>query len=120
MTRLLTTDLWYRTYQAALNLRTEYWLIVDGVSQPDPLNPRSLAFPSASDQFNGLSPEESWFELPEASAQPWLTQSPKGSAGTVEYLRLASRILSNERPLTIYTPPGYPQGNESYPLLVLF
>lgn len=131
MTRLLDTDLWYRTYKARTDARFTYNLSPNDSLIPfekidlrdpkaemqrvstfklDPLNPK---------RFVGL-PATSLLELPGAPAQPWIKRLPGVPAGKVEEKRLKSAILGNERKVWVYTPPGYKTDGEPYGLLVLF
>jgi enterochelin esterase-like enzyme len=121
MTRLLDTDLWYRTYRFRRDLRTQYRIVVDGIEQPDPLNPRTIVFPGGDEQ--GFQ-EQDWvlsvLELPAAPPQPWLMPRPGVGRGQIVHHRLRSDILNNERRISVYTPFGYAPEGDRYPLLVLF
>lgn len=131
MTRLLDTDLWYRTYKVRKDARFTYNLSPNDSLVPfekidlrdqkaemqristfklDPLNPKS---------YLGL-PSTSLLELPGAPPQPWIKRSPDVPAGKVEEKRLKSAILGNERKAWVYTPPGYKTDGEPYGLMVLF
>lgn len=115
------TDVWFASYIARSDLRTEYWFVVDGVTQTDPLNPRQLVFPPDEDSSASGGKRRSWFELPDALPSPPITLPPETPARPMERWRLRSAILGNERPITVYTPPGYtPSAGGPYPLLILF
>jgi len=131
MSRLLDTDLWYKTYKVRSDARFSYNLspndsllsfgeinlkdqkeVLKRIStfKTDPLNPKTyLGFPPTS-----------LVELPDAPAQPWIKRLPDVPAGKVEEKRLKSAILNNERKAWVYTPPGYRIDGEVYGLMVLF
>jgi enterochelin esterase-like enzyme len=134
MTRLLDTNLWYKTYQVQKDLRGVYTLSVnDPLTQsaeesvgsdtrfvPDPLNP---------DQFVAHKDEEfpdsqevvfSIFELPGAPEQPWIVPQSDEAKGQIDAHRLRSPILDNERRVWVYTTVGYTKSSEPYHLLLLF
>jgi len=131
MARLGDTDLWFRTYRVRNDARFTYSLSPNDSLIPltkldpkdtkammqrvatfkaDPLNPR---------RFPGLPPS-SFVELPGAPPQPWITKQPDVPAGTLEWKKLKSAILNNERSIGVYTPPGYKTDGQPYGLLVLF
>jgi enterochelin esterase family protein len=131
MTRLLDTDVWYRTYKVRNDARFSYNLSVNDSLVPyskidltdqkavmqristyktDPLNPKS---------YLGLPPS-SLVELPAAPPQPWIKRSPDVPSGKIEEKRVKSAILGNERKAWVYTPPGYKIDGEPYPLMVVF
>jgi len=118
MTRLPGSDLWLKSYRVRRGLRTEYWFVPDGVPQPDPRNPRMLVFPPDEDAFWDKTVPESWFEVPPATPS-WL-DGHADPAGRVERVRLRSRVLGNERPITIYATPGYDAARDGAPLVLLF
>lgn len=115
------TDVWFGSYAARSDLRTEYWLVVDGVAQADTLNPRLLVFPPDEDSSPSGGTRRSWFELPSALPSPPISLSPGTPMRAMERWRLRSAILGNERPITLYTPAGYTASSASpYPLVILF
>jgi enterochelin esterase family protein len=136
LTRLLNTDLWYRTYQARADLRTTYrlspndplteitreddWKTRTATFQFDPLNPHKFFFPRDEEDPDDEDLFVSVLELPEAPPQPWITSRTGVPKGQVEMHRLRSTILDNERRVWIYTPPGYIAAGEPCGLLLLF
>jgi len=131
MARLLDTDLWYRTYKVRTDARFSYHLSPNDSLVPfekidlkdqkavlqrtstfktDPLNPKT---------YLGLPPP-SLVELPGAPPQPWIKRSPEVAAGKIEEKRVRSTILSNERKVWVYTPPGYNATGMPYGLVVIF
>lgn len=135
LTLLSDTDVWYRTYRLAADIRTIYEFAVDFPApsadedafretlRPDPLNP--LTYPFYAD--DGGDPAEaevdkvvSLLALPAAPPQPALEQRPTVARGAVTMFSWESEQLANSRRLWVYTPPGYDAvGAERYPLLVM-
>jgi enterochelin esterase family protein len=132
MTRLLDTDLWYKTfrlqngarfiYQFATNLPDpKEWRGIarfEGDLRNDPLNPFQF-----TEHYNELNPSEgnsfSAVELPSAEPQSWTIVHPNIPAGRVQRDKFHSKLLGNERPIWIYTPHGYAADKKPYGLLVL-
>jgi len=135
MTRMLDTDLWYKTYRVRNDVRTTYRFSPDDSLmhlnedkdqekrranwQHDPLNPRTFVFP-ADEETQSKKVIVSVLELPDASPQLWIAPKPGVPAGQMEQFRLRSEILDNERRVWVYTPPGYTAAGEAYGLLILF
>jgi enterochelin esterase-like enzyme len=132
MTRLLDTDLWYKTFQLQKGARFIYQFATNlpdpkewrgitrfaGALRNDPFNP--LQFVERSNEFN---PYEVTFysagELPSAESQFWSVAQPKVPTGRVQRDKFTSKLLGNERPIWIYTPHGFAAGKKPYGLLVL-
>jgi enterochelin esterase family protein len=62
----------------------------------------------------------SFFELPNAPAQPYNTEQPDTSKGTLTRLKIKSAILNEEHDYGVYTPAGFNPKASPYSLLVLF
>ena len=132
MTRLLDTDLWYKTFRLQKGTRFVYRLATNlpdpkewtslgrfvNAMRIDPLNPLQFA-----ERANELNPYEVTFysaaELPSAESQFWSVARPKVSTGRVLRDKFISKLLGNERPIWIYTPHGYAVDKKPYGLLVL-
>jgi enterochelin esterase family protein len=132
MTRLLDTDLWYKTfrlqkgarfvYQFATNLPDpKEWRGItqfEGALRNDPLNPFQF-----TEHYNEFNPYEgnsfSAVELPTAEPQRWSVVRPNVPTGRMQRDKFRSKLLGNERPIWIYTPHGYATGKKPYGLLVL-
>ena len=132
MTRMLDTDLWYKTFQLQKGARFVYrfatnlpdpkeWVSLarfGGAMRTDPLNPLQFG-----ERANELNPYEVTFyaaaELPSAEPQLWNIARPKVPAGRVQRGNFKSKLLGNERPIWIYTPHGYAADKKPYGLLVL-
>jgi enterochelin esterase family protein len=132
MTRLLDTDLWYKTFRLQKGARFTYQFAANlpdpkewgGVArfaqvvQNDPLNP--FRYIERRNEFNPY--EVTFFsavELPSAEPESWNVVRPKVPTGRVQRDKFTSKLLGNERPIWIYTPNGYAADKKPYPLLVL-
>lgn len=117
LSRLPDTDLWYLTERMPSDSRCTYAFRVEGflsgshehfsATAPDPLNPRSFA-------------QGSYFELPNAPAQPYLKKQAGVPSGTLTRLKIKSAILNEERDYGVYTPAGYSMTAGPYNVLLLF
>jgi len=84
-----------------------YSLIIDGVSVADP----------ASQSFYGCSRWSSAIEIPEAGMDVFEVQDvPHGEVNTVYYY---SKVEEAWRPLMVYTPAGYNEGRQTYPVVYI-
>ncbi len=84
-----------------------YSLIIDGVSVSDP----------ASQTFYGRSRWSSAIEVKETGMADFeIQQVPHGEVRTVHYY---SKVEETWRPLLIYTPAGYDEGKQSYPVVYI-
>jgi len=84
-----------------------YFMIVDGVSVSDP----------ASQTFYGCSRWSSAIEIKEAGMDDIEVQDvPHGEVRTVYYY---SKVDESWRPLMVYTPAGYNESKESYPVVYI-
>jgi enterochelin esterase family protein len=106
--RLPNTDVWFLTARVPATSRFLYNFARPGKRQIyDPLNPRRFT-------------SSSYVELPAAPPQSWIVMQPDVPKGALSHEKLRSENLKEERPVAIYTPPGYDPKNGSYGLLVLF
>ena len=132
MSRLLDTDLWYKTFQLQKGARFVYQLATNlpdpktwqniirfaGDLRNDPLNP--FQFAARSNEFNPYEVNSfSAVELPSAEPQLWNVTRRTVPTGRVQRDKFASKLLGNERPIWIYTPHGYAAHKKPYGLLVL-
>ena len=84
-----------------------YFLIVDGVSVADP----------ASQTFYGCSRWSSAIEINEDGCDNFEVHDvPRGEVRTVYYY---SNVDNSYRPLMIYTPAGYNESKQSYPVVYI-
>jgi enterochelin esterase family protein len=118
LSQLADTDLWYLTERMPRDSRASYRFQIEGILKgsedqhftatvPDSLNPRVAA-------------SGSFFELPDAPAQPYLTERPGTPKGTLTRLKIKSAILNEERDYGVYTPAGFDPKAKPYGMLVLF
>ena len=84
-----------------------YFLIVDGVSVADP----------ASQSFYGCGRWSSAIEIPEAGTDDFEVQDvPRGEVRSVFYY---SKVDESWRPLLVYTPAGYRESHDAYPVVYI-
>ncbi|MDA2937055.1 PQQ-binding-like beta-propeller repeat protein [Acidobacteria bacterium AH-259-A15] len=110
MERIEGTDFYYRSYLLPPNTRWDYAFNINfGRLTPDPLNPRRSQSP--------------WGEKSELAMPGWVSpkhiEEPTGKRGRVESFNFKSEIRGNERVIKVYLPPGYDEGEERYPLLIV-
>ena len=130
MQRLADTDVWYLTKRLPAGARFEYRL-----SPNDPLtaDSRGSAIRRATAQADPLNPNDwgcapqstkqecqSAVELPGARPQPWRVKLAGNPEGRVEHHVVNSQIQKLDRPIDVYTPPGYRPDGSPYALLLLF
>lgn len=117
LTRLADTDVWYLTELMPADSRGTYEFRVEGFFNgptehfsaigPDPLNAKAFG-------------RASYFELPNAPAQPYIKEQPGVPHGKLTRLKIKSTILNEERDYGVYTPAGYSTKDQPYNLLLLF
>jgi enterochelin esterase-like enzyme len=116
LTRLLETDVWYKTFWIRGDLRFSYGLQAnppEGNSGKDPLNPKA--------QPAGVGIGPSFVELPAAPPQTWIEPRPGVAKGTLVEERIQSQLLKTERTAWIYTPAGYDAKRTTpYPVVICF
>lgn len=107
MTRLSTTDLWYRAETFEENARLDYKFVLNGGSWIlDPRNPHQVS--------GGFGPN-SELAMP-AYVQPWEIQYRTAIPhGRLESKSLYSVIRALAYTVRIYLPPGYDASGLSYP-----
>jgi enterochelin esterase-like enzyme len=104
------TGLWSATTAVPVPADTyRFNFEVDGARVPDPLGT------SFSQERVGTN---STFEIlgPEGAFQAYDPAVPHGALSRIEYW---SGTLGQKRPAMVYTPPGYMNGSEEYPVLYL-
>ena len=127
LSRLLNTDVWYKSWQMRDDLRFTYSFLLQAklgekdVPQHatiDPLNPHTMEVT----YDEGIPPTEfSIAAMPNALDESWTLKQPGVPAGKLERLQLKSAILGQERGISVYTPASYSdKPNSQYWLLVLF
>ena len=142
MERVPGTDLWWAVRIAADDVRVTYQFCADDplldldfdkLSLESVLTMLEERFPrTAADPANPArirpyagrwnAPPEHWLSvltLSRTRPDPWHDRRPEVPTGSVEREPVESRVLGNERQLSVYTPPGYRPDGGSYPLVVL-
>jgi len=123
LTRLMGTDVWYRTYLLRNDMLFSYSFVPNPTAESlayhselqmkDPLNPVYL--PGTANIGHSL------LQLPAAPAQPWIVAASGSPAGKLQEIQVESRILKSQRKAWVYVPSEYnPARSSSYPLLVCF
>lgn len=130
LSRLGTSDTWFRSFVVPTATRLSYQLAYDVPELPGSTRERRVAIlatakadpfnrhpwpADAPDAFN----QESLIELPGAPEQPGLAGAG-ALRGTLTRLRIASTHLGNEREITIYRPAGLASDAADVRLLFLF
>lgn len=107
--RLGSTDLWFRTERVPKDARFGYMLCdnTHGCGR-DPLNPN---------WWDAIG--RSVVELPDASPEPWIKENPSVPKGRLTTTAMRSQTLGEERPIAVYTPPGFVKGSGPYNLLIV-
>ena len=126
MSRLMNTDLWYKTYRVPGDARFTYSLSpndslvpFEDVEEKD-IPKRVATFGIDPLNKRGAIGGGSILELPNAPSQAWGARQPEVPKGRIEDAKLKSEILKNERRAWVYTPPGYTREGKSYGLIVMF
>lgn len=133
LTQLPGTNVWYRSVPMRADLHTDYAFLVNDVDIPiredpdvksrlrraviDPLNPLRVFEPGMQPAEDAYLRETSRLQLPHAAPLRWRTRR-EVPHGEVTEFRFASKRLSNERTIWVYTPPGYAEANQPAALLV--
>ena len=139
MKRLSGTDFFYTTYRVRNDLRTTYTFGLNvplsstdpsleewerlmarapevvTLLRPDPLNSRRFARGLGGTLFL----LQSIVELPGAPPPPWITRRDGIPRGWIHARSLHSEILDSDRPVRVYTPPGYEESRGPYRLLLV-
>ncbi len=123
--RMSGTDIWHLTWKMSTTLRAGYGFSVvpAGDDLPSEQWPETTCDPlnrhlRPSDWRAGAM--ESTLVMPDAEELPWDLTGDERLAGELHEEVFTSEILGNERPVWIYTPPGYDSTGSRYPLVVIF
>ena len=126
MTRLMDTDLWYKTYRLASDARFTYSLSPNDSLVPlEDVDEKDIAKRVATFRIDPLNKRVaigggSIVELPGAPLPAWGVRQPEVPKGRLEDAKIKSEILKNERRAWVYTPPGYARDGKPYGLIVMF
>ncbi len=107
-TRIDGTDWSYLETSIYTNARAEYVLLLPDETQPDPLNPRTVV------AATGLRSE---IRMPQWAGHPEIDDETAVPAGTLVSETVTSRMLGATRRVWFYTPPGYENSEDWYPVL---
>ncbi|CAN5364017.1 N/A [soil metagenome] len=129
------TDIWFRSVATRSDIRSQYQFIPNDSLVPrseetdlnartstwvhDPLNPKRLIDDRLASLPRTRRYNNSIYEGPDAPPMIWLEREPTAH-GELRQETFTSAILANERPIWIYTPPGFDRSTAPYPLLVHF
>ena len=109
--RIEGTDLFYKSYVIEPGARWQYKLNVDFDNLgPDPANPRRVRG-GEGDSSEVLTGD---YRSPD-HAKAYRGDSP----GRLDTFTLESKLLGNEREVTVYLPAGYEDGSDRYPLVII-
>ena len=84
---------------------------------PDPTRRESFVSRAEEGQPDNIA---SILSLPDAPDQAIVESRADIPHGKVDWHKLTSEVLGNERRIWVYTPPGYEPGGGPYPMLVAF
>lgn len=111
MTRVPGTTFWYYTHAFEPDARLDYKFVVSGSGNwiLDPRNPHTIA--------GGFGPN-SELRMPRWVSPPEIEFYADIPHGTLQDTTFFSASLGNSRRVRIYTPPGYAESSDRYPLIL--
>lgn len=125
LTKFAGTDIWYLTWTVSNTLRAGYGFlpVPKGADAPTDRWPDPVC-----DPFNRQQRRSNWksgemvsvLVMPSAEELSWNGIDHAELQGELHASRFESIILNNERPIWIYTPPGFKREGNRYPLVVIF
>lgn len=105
------TDLWYFSHVFEVDARLDYKFVLNGSNWIlDPRNPYTVT--------GGFGPN-SELRMPEFVQPPEIENYPDVPVGAIRDTMFASSIMGNTRRVRVYTPEGYSESDDRYPLLVV-
>lgn len=111
MTQISGTDLWYYSRFFEADARLDYKYVLNGSNWIlDPRNPYTVT--------GGFGPN-SELRMPEFVQPPEIENYPEVAQGVIRDTMFTSSVMGNTRRVRIYTPPGYENSGQSYPLLLV-
>jgi enterochelin esterase-like enzyme len=140
MDQIPGTNVAFASYSCRNDLRTSYSFAPDAplisFDEADEAELKTIrafweGFTPASDPHHrehfvssageGLPPDiTSFLSLSDAPDESIVHKRPGIARGWIDRHNFASALMDNERRLWVYTPPGYKDGDQAYPLLVAF
>ena len=126
LVRLGDSDVWTLSMRMPADARFDYAFIAAD-APPDYHRPYKKGFGIdvrwTTKQFDPHNKEKrfdfSRVNLPGAAPQPWIEVKADVTKGKVVPLKIASKLLKEDRNIGVYTPPGY-DPKKRYPLLIVF
>jgi enterochelin esterase-like enzyme len=126
LVRLGDSDLWTLSMRVPVDSRLDYAFIAAD-SPPDAHRPYNAGFaPDPRFSKKQLDPNNkakrfdmSRADLPGAAPQPWIEPKADIPKGKITPLKIASKVLKEDRNIGVYTPPGY-DPKKRYPLVIAF
>ena len=103
---LANSDVWYLTAQLPAASRFSYFFGLNGRKIIDKLNPNTYE-------------SDNLVEMQGAPTQLWIQTQPNVSKGTLKELHITSKILEEDRLVSVYLPANY-SAERKYNLLVTF
>lgn len=130
MESLQDTNIWYKTYTLPNNIEFVYWLSINDALDDnmkkrnenfttDELNPNKFIMKDDPEEPAGNDFIVSYVKMPLANNRKWIIENNEAPKGTLDKHIFKSEILNNQRRIWVYTPNGYKENNDAYPLLVL-
>lgn len=111
MSRAGGTDLWYRTRVFESDARLDYKFVINGSNWIlDPRNPNQVS--------GGFGPN-SELRMPDFIQPVGISYYPEIEHGALRDTMFTSSNMGNTRRVRIYTPAGYSETGDCYPLLVV-
>ncbi len=109
LSRLASTTLWYTIKHYEADARLDYRFIVDGKWILDPRNPRMIS--------GGFGPN-SELRMPAYISPPEIECNNTVPGGWIRDTTIHSRILGNDRAVTLYLPHGHDHAGSDFPLVL--
>ncbi|MBL8271403.1 alpha/beta hydrolase-fold protein [Steroidobacter sp.] len=127
LSRLDSTDVWFRTYKMNAAARFTYRLTQPEGKAADPTAAYREPLGGIVYEFFAdprarvnMPDKVSYAEGPRAIAEPWLAVRDDVTPGRIDILKADSKFLGNSRDVAVYTPAGYWRSGAAYPYAVIF
>jgi enterochelin esterase-like enzyme len=111
MTQISATDFWYYSHEFEPDARLDYKLFLNGSNWIlDPRNPYTCT--------GGFGPN-SELRMPQYVMPPEIAEYPEIPHGMLHDTLFYSTNLHNSRTVRVYTPAGYEESSERYPVVLV-
>ncbi|MFH1010793.1 MAG: alpha/beta hydrolase-fold protein [bacterium] len=111
MIRISATDFWYYSREFESDARLDYKFFLNGSAWIlDPLNPYTC--------IGGFGPN-SELRMPQYVMPPEIAEYPQMPHGTLHDTLFYSSNMHNSRTVRVYTPAGYEESSEPYPVVLV-